>query len=54
MFVQRRALGRWVGRKQGAGNVGGFSDAVFDVLAAFAQGGLRADHWVGVIEEVSI
>ena len=30
-------------------NVGGFSDAVFDVVAAFARGGLRADHWVGAI-----
>ncbi len=35
-------------------NVGGFSDAVFDVIAAFARGGLRADHWVGVIEEVEL
>ena len=35
-------------------NVGGFSDAVFDVLAAFAQGGLTADHWVGVIEQVQL
>ncbi|HLH26266.1 MAG TPA: hypothetical protein VK066_27420 [Chloroflexota bacterium] len=35
-------------------NVGGFSDAVFDVLAAFAQGGLAADHWVGVIEGVAL
>ena len=35
-------------------NVGGFSDAVFDLLATFAQGGLAADHWVDVIEQVSI
>ncbi|HEY7062002.1 MAG TPA: RNA-binding protein [Chloroflexota bacterium] len=35
-------------------NIGGFSDAVFDVLAAFAQGGLTADHWVGVIEQVAL
>ena len=35
-------------------NVGGFSDAVFDVLAAFARGGLEADHWVGVIEGVGL
>jgi 60 kDa SS-A/Ro ribonucleoprotein len=35
-------------------NVGGFSDAVFDVIAAFARGGLNADHWVGVIEEVRL
>ena len=32
-------------------NVGGFSDAVFDVVAG---GGLHADHWVGVIEEVRL
>jgi 60 kDa SS-A/Ro ribonucleoprotein len=35
-------------------NVGGFSDSVFDVLAAFAQGSLAADHWVGVIEAVAL
>jgi len=31
-------------------NVGGFSDHVFELLAAFAQGRLSPDHWVGVIE----
>ncbi len=35
-------------------NVGGFSDGVFDVLSAFAQGRLNPDHWVGVIEEVQL
>ena len=35
-------------------NVGGFSDAVFDLLAEFAAGTLTADHWVGVIESVEI
>jgi 60 kDa SS-A/Ro ribonucleoprotein len=35
-------------------NVGGFSDEVFDVIAAFAQGGLAAGHWVGVIDQVTI
>jgi 60 kDa SS-A/Ro ribonucleoprotein len=35
-------------------NVGGFSDAVFDVLAAFAEGGLSAEHWVGVIEKTEL
>jgi 60 kDa SS-A/Ro ribonucleoprotein len=35
-------------------NVGGFSDAVFDLLAAFAQGGLAADHWVSVIEAIQL
>jgi len=33
-------------------NIGGFSDHVFDVIAEFARGELKADHWVGVIEEV--
>ena len=27
-------------------NVGGFSDAVFDVVAKFAAGELAAEHWV--------
>ena len=35
-------------------NIGGFSDRVFDVIAEFASGTLRADHWVGVIEAVSL
>lgn len=35
-------------------NVGGFSDNVFDVIALFAKGELGADHWVGVIEQVSL
>jgi 60 kDa SS-A/Ro ribonucleoprotein len=30
-------------------NVGGFSDRVFEVIAAFASGKLEADHWVGRI-----
>lgn len=33
-------------------NVGGFSDAVFTMLAAFAEGKLGSDHWVGEIEQV--
>jgi 60 kDa SS-A/Ro ribonucleoprotein len=35
-------------------NIGGFSDAVFEVVTAFATGGLRSDHWVGVIEDVTL
>jgi 60 kDa SS-A/Ro ribonucleoprotein len=35
-------------------NIGGFSDRVFDVIAKFADGSLDADHWVGVINKVSI
>ncbi len=33
-------------------NVGGFSDEVFKILAAFAAGQLDAAHWVGLIEEI--
>jgi len=33
-------------------NVGGFSDEVFNILAAFAAGQLDAAHWVGLIEEI--
>lgn len=35
-------------------NVGGFSDEVFNVIAAFAEDRLGADHWVGVIEGVVV
>ena len=35
-------------------NVGGFSDAVFTMLARFAAGTLDAEHWVGEIERVSL
>ena len=35
-------------------NVGGFSDAVFKVVAEFAQGTLGTGHWVGVIESVTV
>src|SRR5262245_56783001 len=35
-------------------NVGGFSDQVFDVVAEFAAGLLTSDHWIGVIEAVSL
>jgi 60 kDa SS-A/Ro ribonucleoprotein len=35
-------------------NVGGFSDQVFDVVAAFAQGRLDGDHWVGEIEKLEV
>lgn len=35
-------------------NVGGFADEVFNVVAAFAAGGLGAGHWVGVIEELAL
>jgi 60 kDa SS-A/Ro ribonucleoprotein len=35
-------------------NVGGFSDAVFDVIADFAEGRPSNDHWAGKIEEVKL
>lgn len=34
-------------------NVGGFSDAVFTVVAAFAAGTLAPGHWIEVIENVA-
>jgi 60 kDa SS-A/Ro ribonucleoprotein len=35
-------------------NVGGFSDAVFEIIAAFAAGELNPDHWVGLIEKIEL
>lgn len=35
-------------------NIGGFSDSVFDIIAAFARGELGAGHWVGEIEKVNL
>jgi 60 kDa SS-A/Ro ribonucleoprotein len=35
-------------------NVGGFSDAVFTMLANFAAGKMGSDHWVGEIEKISL
>jgi 60 kDa SS-A/Ro ribonucleoprotein len=35
-------------------NVGGFSDAVFTMVANFADGKMDAEHWVGEIEKVSL
>lgn len=35
-------------------NVGGFSDAVFETVAAFASGTLGAEHWVAEIEKVTL
>jgi 60 kDa SS-A/Ro ribonucleoprotein len=35
-------------------NIGGFSDQVFEVIAAFASGELEADHWVARIEAVVV
>lgn len=35
-------------------NVGGFSDQVFELIAAFAEGGLDASRWVDAIEKVEL
>ena len=35
-------------------NVGGFSDAVFDVIGEFAAGTLNTGHWVGAIESQTL
>lgn len=35
-------------------NVGGFSDAVFEVIAQFASGEIGPAHWVGEIENVEL
>jgi len=35
-------------------NVGGFSDAVFEIMATFARGELGAGHWVGEIEALAV
>jgi 60 kDa SS-A/Ro ribonucleoprotein len=35
-------------------NVGGFSDAVFSMLALFAEGRMDGQHWVGEIEKLPL
>ena len=35
-------------------NVGGFSDAVFDVIRAFADGRLIGENWAGAIEQIVV
>jgi 60 kDa SS-A/Ro ribonucleoprotein len=35
-------------------NVGGFSDAVFEAIAAFARGETGAEHWVAQIEKIEL
>lgn len=35
-------------------NIGGFSDAVWDVIAQFAQFGHDGEHWIDVINKVNI
>ena len=40
--------------RPGIMNVGGFSDAVFTMLAHFAEGKMGSDHWVGEIEKITL
>ena len=35
-------------------NVGGFSDAVFTLVADFAAGRLAPGHWTGIIEQIAL
>jgi hypothetical protein len=35
-------------------HVGGFSDQVFEVLRAVAEGGLAADLWVDRIDKIAV
>lgn len=35
-------------------NIGGFSDAVFEQIAAFVEDRLGSDHWVGEIEAIDL
>ncbi|GEP43456.1 vWA domain-containing protein [Brevifollis gellanilyticus] len=35
-------------------NIGGFSDSVFNVIAAFARGELSQDHWIGEINQTPL
>ncbi len=35
-------------------NIGGFSDAVFTLIADFTRGEMSADRWVGVIDEIKL
>jgi 60 kDa SS-A/Ro ribonucleoprotein len=35
-------------------NVGGFSDAVFEITGEFAAGRMASEHWTGKIEEISL
>ncbi len=35
-------------------NIGGFSDEVFATIAAFAEGRLTADHWIGLVDQIEV
>ena len=42
------------GKRDDVLNVGGFSDAVFDVISAFTRGDLAGDTWLRAIESISL
>lgn len=42
------------GKRDDVLNVGGFSDAVFDVVTAFARGDLAGDTWLRAIEAITL
>ena len=42
------------GKRDDVLNVGGFSDAVFDVISAFTHGDLAGDTWLRAIESISL
>jgi 60 kDa SS-A/Ro ribonucleoprotein len=35
-------------------NIGGFSDTVFETIAAFAENRLTPEHWIGEIEKITL
>lgn len=35
-------------------NIGGFSDAVFDIIGEFYKGTLTPEHWVGIIDALEV
>jgi 60 kDa SS-A/Ro ribonucleoprotein len=41
-------------QRPGVLQVGGFSDAVYDVVNSFIEHGDSADHWVAEIEKINL
>ena len=35
-------------------NIGGFSDAVFEIMAEFARGTLAPEHWLAKVEALDL
>ncbi len=52
--IQPHAIGTGLAEREDVLNIGGFSDQVFPVIAAFAEGRLGADHWVGEIASLTL